>query len=96
MHTQVYNTREWRRLPRTDCAVSQLLGEHAGPCRGLIHRHHVDPDDPFSRTVTVCNRHHGKLHALIDSVAPRPRRCPHRHTSRAAREQCERRLNQAA
>ena len=95
MHRAVYNTQRWRQLPRTECVVETLLGDLAGPCRGLIHRHHVDPSDPDSRTVEVCAAHHPKLHGLLHSLERR-RRCPHRHPTRAGREACERRLNRAA
>ena len=95
MHTAVYNTRRWRDLPRDHCIVDTLLGDAAGDCRGLIHRHHVDPADPSSRTVSVCAAHHSQLHGLLRHVGRR-RRCPHRHPTRAGREACERRLNRAA
>ena len=91
-HTAVYNTRRWRDLPRDYCVVSVLLGDRAGHCSGLIHHHHVDPFDPDSRTLQVCASHHPKIHAVLRKLDGR-RRCPHRHTSRAGREACERRLN---
>lgn len=92
MHTSVYNTRKWRELPRDYCIVDILLGDAAGPCQGLIHHHHVDPADPYSRTVQVCASHHPKLHRVLNSLG-RKRSCPHRHPTRAGREACERKLN---
>lgn len=94
-HPAVYNTQRWRELPRTECIVEHLLGGAAGPCSGLIHHHHVDPDDPYSRTVQVCASHHSTVHKVLRSLG-RTRRCPHRHPTRAGREACERKLNQAA
>jgi transposase len=97
MHTQVYNTQRWRDLPRDYCLVGELLGDAGGPCRGLIHHHHVDPTDPDSRTVPVCNSHHGRLHGVLNRLnAAERRRCTHRHLYPGAREACERRLNRAA
>lgn len=96
MERSVYNTQSWRDLPRELCAVSELLGEIAGPCRGLIAHHHTDPSDPDSRTVQVCNRHHQMLHTVLRASVPRRKTCPHHHRSRESREACERRLNQAA
>jgi hypothetical protein len=95
MERAVYNTRAWRQLPRDYCLVSELLGDLAGPCRGLIHHHHVDPADPFSRTVQVCAAHHPKIHRVLNSMKRR-RRCHHNHRYPGAREACERRLNQQA
>ena len=54
MQRTVYDKRSFRRLERKQCAVSLLLGEAAGDCRGSIHRHHTDPEDESSRTVEVC------------------------------------------
>ena len=94
-HPAVYNTQIWRELPRDYCIVEVLLDDAVGPCRGLIHHHHVDPNDPYSRTVQVCASHHPKIHAVLNSLG-RKKRCPHRHPTRAGREACERKLNQAA
>ena len=95
MERQAYNTRVWRELPRDYCTVSLLFGEIAGPCSGLIHHHHVDPDDPDSRTLQVCAVHHPRIHAALRVIASASarRRCPHVHRTREARESCERRLN---
>lgn len=93
MHKTTYNTREWRDLPRDYCLVDLILGDAAGPCRGLIHHHHVDPTDPDSRTVQVCAGHHPKIHSFIQRMNGRLRRCPHRHPTREGRDACERRLN---
>lgn len=96
-HRSVYNRQRWRELPRTRCFVSVLLGPTAGPCRGAIHRHHVDPEDPGSRTVEVCAAHHTRLHTVLRGLSSvRWRRCPHRHRTLEARQACERRLNQQA
>ena len=97
MDRTAYDKRSFRNLPRERCAVSELLG--LGDCRGLIHRHHVDPSDPDSRTLEVCNRHHQKLHAALRALSVPERvwkRCPHKpgtHRYPGAREACERRLN---
>ena len=97
MERSVYNTQRWRDLPRNYCAVHELFGPAVGPCRGLIHHHHVDPTDPDSRTVQVCNGHHGRLHGLLTRLDAGPaRRCTHRHPYPGGREACERRLNRAA
>jgi hypothetical protein len=92
-HTAVYNTSRWRGLPRDYCIAEYLLGDAAGPCTGLIHHHHVDPTDPDSRTVQVCQAHHPKIHAILRGLAPRRRRCTHNHRYDHARRECERRLN---
>ena len=95
-HTAIYSTARWRELPRDYCAVELLLGAAAGPCSGAIHRHHVDPDDPDSRTLPACAAHHSRLHAALRALE-RPRRaCPRKHRTRESREACERRLNRAA
>lgn len=99
MHRTAYNRAFWRELPRNgDCAVAFLFGEAVGPCDGLMHRHHVDPDDPDSRSFQVCAGHHPSLQAVLRQLSRgrRWRRCPHPHRSREAREACERRLNTAA
>jgi hypothetical protein len=98
MDRTAYDKRSFRNLPREQCAVSVLLGDAAGPCRGSIHRHHVDPSDPNSRTLEVCNSHHQRLHALLRTFGAQPewKRCPHppgTHRYPGAREECERRLN---
>jgi len=100
MEPTVYNTREWRELPRDgECVAEFLFGEHAGPCRGLIHRHHVHPGDPCSRTYQACAGHHPQIEAFLRRLRERAeriigrRRCPHVHLYPGAREACERRLN---
>lgn len=96
MDRAVYQTARWRALPRDYCVVSELLGPAVGPCRGLIHHHHVDPTDPDSRTVQVCAAHHPKVHLMLRRLASRTeRKCPHRHPTRLGREACERKLNRA-
>jgi hypothetical protein len=95
-HTAVYNTSAWRDLPRDYCAVRLLLDEAAGPCRGLIHHHHVDPTDPDSRPVQVCAAHHPKVHMILRSLSTvRVRHCTHNHRYDHARRECEARLNAA-
>ena len=97
MERSVYNRQAWRDLPRDYCCVEFLLGPAAGACGGLIHHHHVDPTDPDSRTVQVCQRHHPKVHALLRGLSSeRVRRCTHNHRYDHARRECERRLNAAA
>ena len=96
MERTAYDRASWRELPRSgDCAISFLFGDAVGPCGGLIHRHHVDPDDSDSRSFQVCARHHPRVQAALRRlVSPRPwRRCPHEHRTREGREACERRLN---
>jgi hypothetical protein len=100
MERTVYDSQAWRELPRERCIVEVLLGDAAGDCGGLIHRHHVDPDDPNSRTVEVCAVHHPKIHAALRALTENSqrewRRCPHgpgAHRYAGAREACERRLN---
>lgn len=94
MEAKVYNTQDWRELPRDgECAVAYLFGDSVGPCHGAIDRHHVDP--PNERSIQVCHRHHPMLEAARRRVVAKPewKRCPHTHRSREARESCERRLN---
>ena len=100
MQRTAYDKRSFRRLERKQCAVSLLLGEAAGDCRGSIHRHHTDPEDESSRTVEVCNAHHQHLHHLLRTLdearEPDWKKCPHppgTHRYPGAREACERRLN---
>lgn len=103
MERSVYNAQHWRDLPRDYCSVDWLLSGVAGPCKGLIHHHHVDPTDPGSRTIQVCNAHHQKIHAVLRGLQAldrwddlqHSRKCPHKHRYQHAREACERRLNAA-
>ena len=96
MHRTVYNTQRWRDLPRDYCVIDELFGDAAGPCAGLIHHHHVNPQDPDSRTVQVCASHHPRIHSLLRRFdAGEHRRCGHRHRYDHARRECERRLNAA-
>jgi hypothetical protein len=93
---EAYYTRAWRELPRDgECVVAFLFGRTAGDCAGAIHRHHVDPDDPESRSLQVCASHHPKLQAALRRLSARPtwRRCPHEHRYPGARVACEARLN---
>jgi len=95
-NTEIYSTRAWRELPRDgECIAEFLFGDAVGSCLGLIHRHHVDPLDPYSRSYQACARHHPKIQAALRylSAEPRFRHCPHQHRSRESREQCEARLN---
>lgn len=99
MHRAVYNTQHWRDLPRDgDCVVSFLFGKHAGPCRGLTAHHHVDPDDPLSRTVLVCARHHRHLETALKHLDRTPtwKRCRHDHRYDHGRRECEAKLNGVA
>lgn len=99
MNRQVYDSQAWRELPRDgECVVAYLFGDLAGECKGLTHRHHVVPDDPGSRSIQVCVRHHNRMHAALRRLLDGPewRRCPHKpgvHRYPGAREECERRLN---
>jgi len=84
------------------CSVSRLLG---GQCAaGPLHVHHIHavedggPRFDLDNLGTTCAAHHPMWEALRRYIVrealdqPQPRRCHHRHTSRHAREQCERRL----
>ena len=100
MDKTVYDRRWWRNLPRDYCVVGLLFARAAGPCSGLIHHHHVDPTDPDSRTVQVCNRHHQHVHKALRALTREPerprKRCTHVHPYPEGRAACERRLNRAA
>ena len=100
MERTVYDKRSFRKLPRERCEVEFLFGPAIGPCKGLIHLHHTDPEDPNSRTIQVCNSHHQRLHAalraLLTPSEPEWKVCPHKpgtHRYPGAKEACERRLN---
>ena len=99
MERSVYSTRDWRDLPRDgDCAAEYLFGEVAGPCHGLMHRHHVVPGDPSSRSYQACAGHHPMIEAFVRRLM-RWRPCPHKpgvHRYEGAREACERQLNRVA
>ena len=91
-----YDTAAWRRLPRETCAVAELFGTE---CAGPIALHHVRPlrfGGIEERTVSCCARHHPALEALARRVHGQRelRRCRHRHVTREARIECERRLNE--
>jgi hypothetical protein len=95
MDKTVYDKRSFRNLPRETCVVADLFG--LDDCHGSIHRHHVDPEDPSSRTLEVCNRHHQHLHKVLRTLAgasERPwKRCTHVHPYPGGREACEAKLN---
>lgn len=98
MERSVYNTRTWRELPRDgECVAEFLFGDAVGPCSGLIHRHHVRPGDPTSRSYQACAGHHPRIEAFVRRLrrGDDRRRCPHDHRYPGAREACERRLNAA-
>ena len=66
------NTREWRDLPRDgDCVAEFLFGDAAGPCAGTMHRHHVRPRDPESRTYLACSRHHPTIESFLRRLRAR-------------------------
>lgn len=99
MEKTVYDRRAWRNLPREFCTVEHLFGEVVGQCAGLIQLHHVDDNNPDSRAVPVCARHHPSLQAALRHLrSPEKawKMCPHRpgtHRYPGAKEECERRLN---
>ena len=103
MERHVYDVQRWRDLPRTNCIIEVLFGDVAGPCGDRIDRHHIDKNDPESRTVEVCLVHHPTLEAFLDALlvgkaAAKPlwKKCPHgrgAHRYPGAREECERKLN---
>lgn len=99
MEKTAYDRQDWRELPRDgECVVSFLFGEVVGDCHGRIDRHHVDPNDPDSRSFQVCARHHPKVQAILRRLLklPKWRRCPHKpgtHRYRSGLEACERQLN---
>ena len=77
MLRQAYDTRTWRELPRDgDCVVEVLFGGAVGPCHGLTHRHHVDPNDPDSRSFQVCAKHHPKLSISVYHAPDHPVEVP--------------------
>ena len=98
MEHSVYTRPDWRALTRESCVVATLFPQAAGPCAGLIHRHHVDPADPDSDSFEVCARHHPKVQAILRRLlaGPEVRRCGHRHRYDHARRECEARLNSVA
>lgn len=100
MEKTVYDQSSWRALPRERCVIADLFGEAAGPCTGLIHRHHVDPEDPDSRSLEVCAGHHPRIQAILRRLLnPEWKRCPHKpgtHRWPGAKDACERQLNRAA
>lgn len=107
----LYDTLRWRELRAralardgNRCVVARLLG---GTCSGVLHVHHIEPveENPslaweLDNLATVCAGHHrtweALRRALVRSHRRQTRRCPHRHTNRAGREACERRLNGVA
>lgn len=97
MERTAYDKRAFRNLPRERCVMEEIFGFE--DCLGSIHRHHVDPDDPDSRTIEVCNSHHQRLHAALRALrAPETawKPCPHppgTHRYPGAKEACERKLN---
>ena len=100
MERPVYDKRSFRNLPRERCEVEYLFGVGVGPCKGHIHLHHTDPNDPDSRTIQVCNSHHQRLHAALRALLTPPEQewksCPHRpgtHRYPGAKEACEAQLN---
>ena len=99
MDRTAYDKRAFRSLPRERCEVEYLLGAFAGACAGKIHLHHTDPEDPNSRLIPVCNRHHQRLHAAMRALQAPERsekgwkRCTHNHPYPSGKEACERRLN---
>lgn len=87
------HTRWWRELPRDgECVAEFLFGEAAGPCSDTMHRHHVVPGDPTSRTYQACSSHHPMIEGFLRRLSRR-RSCPHNHRYPGAREACERKLN---
>lgn len=97
MEKTVYDRRSFRNLPRERCELEHLFGPIIGPCKGLIHLHHTDPDDPESRLLQICASHHSKLHAalraLLTPSEPEWKTCHHIHRTAEGKAACERRLN---
>jgi hypothetical protein len=97
MERPVYDKRSFRNLPRERCDIEHLFGPVIGPCKGLIHLHHVDPSDPDSRLLSVCASHHTRMHAalraLLTPSEPEWKRCTHVHRYPEGKAACERRLN---
>lgn len=84
------------------CTVSRLLG---GACSGRLHVHHIhavsEGGEPYEldNVATTCASHHPLWESLRRTLVermlagePEPPRCRHRHTTREAREICERRM----
>lgn len=97
------HTRAWRDLPRDgECVAEFIFGDAAGPCVGDMHRHHVHPGEPTSRTYQACAGHHPVIEAFLRRLRARAdrvlgyRRCTHHHPYPGGREACERQLNRAA
>lgn len=106
-HPFSYSSLRWRvvRLRALDrdrhrCSVPRVLGAAFGPCSGRLEVHHLIPVEeggaPYEleNTLTVCKRHHSRLHALRRFVLrddPTPV-CRHVHRTAEARELCQRRL----
>lgn len=85
---RLYDKRSWRDRPRGECVLSWL-----GPCRGLMHWHHLHGHSS-DEVVAVCARHHPMAEKLRRPQTEQTwRRCHHRHSTREGREACERRLN---
>jgi len=97
MDKTVYDKRSFRNLPRDRCEIEYLFGPIIGPCKGLIHLHHVDPEDEDSRLLAVCASHHSRMHAalraLLTPSEPVWKTCNHRHRYPEGKAACERRLN---
>lgn len=106
MAGDVYSTLQWEQVRTTAltrdrgrCTIARLLG---GPCGDALHAHHIQsvddrPDLAFDldNVATTCDRHHPKWEAVRRAVV-RVRgwkNCPHKHTTREGRIQCEARLN---
>jgi hypothetical protein len=105
---EIYRTPEWASardaaLARDNerCTVSRLFG---GDCHSVLHVHHVTPvaegGAPYEldNLLTTCASHHPMLEGMRRYVLRKraPRRCPHNHRYPHAREECERRLAEAA
>lgn len=85
------------------CTVARLFGGRCSP--GPLHVHHIVARADggalydLENLGTTCASHHPfwetlrriLISRLVDAE-PRPPRCPHRHVSAHAREQCERQM----
>lgn len=104
MDTKLWEDARARALARDGhtCTVARLFGGRCSP--GPLHVHHIVARSEggalydLDNLGTTCSAHHPFWESLRRTlvrrlVAPLPvPRCPHRHVTRAAREQCERQM----
>jgi hypothetical protein len=99
MHETWESIRE-RIIARDRGCSGRFLG---GRCSAVIDVHHITPreeggTDEDENLMALCHTHHPQLESLRREILRRraPKRCNHDHRYPWAREECERRLNEAA